>query len=426
MRRTSPWMLCAALLATSAWAHTDPAPALHTRTRVESVLTLAPHGQALAQWRWAQGFTWRNGGEEAADAPTGWQAHLGLEVQADTQGLARGGQTWATHQQRPPALALDQAHVQWHGDTGGGTWRVRLGRQVLDWATTDTVSPLDAMQTRDWSDLSRVRKRPLPALSVRWSGPAGDSGAPPSVEWALASGGQALLPQGVWADALPAGVTLAPTSPTGSRMGLRLTTPWGEGDVSAVLYRGPSLSPAARLQPQATGQLTLQPVHDTVHLLGLGWTHPVAEGSLFRAEWARQRQSSGDDFDTLVASVDHEFSGLLQPRDTLYLLVQGQWEHVRRRGEASPPGWWDFRRVLVHHTLVRAQYKPAQSPWQWSLEATLHPSTRQHYLRLLAQRTLDRHWHLDLGLVSVGGQSGSFWGSHRAARQLFASWVWTP
>lgn len=427
-RRVAAWLLLPGLASGAAAQKAEPDPpgggTVSQSTRVEAWVTAHPHGQAVAEGRLSQRLTWQ---DEAApgQGPGAWRASVSWQAQADTRGLAHGVQGASTHRQTRPALALEDAYLQHTVATGAGQWRMRLGRQTVDWATTDTVSPLDALNPRDWSDLSRVRKRPLPALSLQWSG-ASDTGAPSTAEWVATPGGQALLPQGAWADALPAGVALRPTRPPDHQLGLRLTTQAGETDLSAVAYRGPALSPSATLAADGPGSLVLQPAHDTVHLWGVALTRPVAEGSLLRLEWARQRQARGDDFDTLVASVDHEWNGLLHPRDTLHLLLQGQWEHVRRTGQPQPPGWWDFRRVFQHHALLRLQYQPVDPHWQWTLEATLHPATRQRYARLAAQHRLNPSWQLHAGLVQVKGERGSFWGGHRNGRQAFAGLVWTP
>lgn len=415
---------------TSAPAATSTAVTLQTTTRVQTTATLHPHGHRSAAWQLQQGFTWQPS-EPNSTADGDWQAHLSLDAQADTDGQAQGTQAWSTQRQQRPALAVGNAYLQqtWHH--GAGTWRVRLGRQTLDWATTDTVSPLDPINPRDWSDLSRVRKRPLPALSLRWDGTT-PYGAPATAEWVATPGGQGLLPQGTWQQPLPPGVVLAPTARPGHQLGMRLTTQQGDNDLSLVLYRGPALSPSVRVDVPATASagtgaasVSLHPAHDTVHLWGLGLTRPVAEGSMLRLEWARQRQSAGDDFDTLVASVDHELNGLLHPRDTVYLLLQGQWEKVHERGQPQPDGWWDFRRVFRHHAMARLQYQPADTRWLWTVETTLHPASRQHYLRVAAQYRLNPQWQVTWGVVSAHGPKGSFWGSHQGGRQAFAELVWT-
>lgn len=344
----------------------------------------------------------------------GHQWVLAWQLDADTQGMAQGTQAGATRRQTPPALALGEAYWRHQGQG----WQLSVGRQRFDWATTDTVSPSDLINPRDWSDLSRVDKRPLPALSLR----LGDDDR---LELVLTPGGQGLLPRGAWADPLPPGLHVRNAERAGPQRALRYTTHAAGTDWSLVAYHGPSHAPSA-LWATTPNPPTLQPFHDHTQVLALGLTRPVAEGSLLRLEWAHTRQRVGDHFHTLVASVDHEWGLGDDERDTLYLLAQTQHEHITRTGQQMP-GWWDFRRVFNHHLMLRLNYQPAHpQAWAWSLEATAHPGTRQTYLRLATQRRLSPQWQLELGAIALTGQAGSFWGSHTPARQAFAHLTWRP
>lgn len=409
-RATTPQAAEAPQPAAEAEAPTDPATPAWThrpsQTQIDTWHHLTPQATARSQHQLR--LSQRHQGQHTSGLQ--WVAEWRLD--ADTQGQAHGTQAGPTRRPTPPALWLGEAYLRQQGDD----WQLSLGRQRVEWATTDTVSPSDLINPRDWTDLSRVDKRPLPALRLT----LGDDDR---LDLVLTPGGQALLPQGAWASPLPPGVALAPAQAAGPQRALRYTTHAANTDWSLVAYHGPAHTPSAQWAAAAP-QPTLQPFYDTTRVLALGLTRPVAEGSLLRLEWAHTRQRVGDHFHTLVASVDHEWALGPHGRDQLYALLQTQHEHITRAGQ-QVPGWWDFRRVFNHHLMLRLAYQPGQpQAWRWALEGTLQPRTRQTYLRLSTHRTLSPHLTLELGAIALSGPPGSFWGSHTPARQAFAHLTW--
>lgn len=335
-----------------------------------------------------------------------------VDVLADSTGTAQGVQALPTRSERPRVASLGEAYYRYDRDN----WRITVGRQRFDWATTDTVSPSDLLNPRDWSDITRVRKLAVPALSLR----VGDGTA---LELVLTPGGQSILPQGRWQTALPAGVTRAAQDKAGSQAAARLSGNWWQTDLSLVAYRGPSYAPAAALDLSATGA-RLRPYYDEVHAISAGLAREVFEGSVLRAEWGRFKQQRGDDFDQWVTSLDREFTGLLGRRDSLYVLAQFQSEQRRREGQ-NLPGWWDFRRVFNNSLMARAQYSPGDDGrWQLLLEGTWQRTTRQRYTRLVLKHRLAPALEAELGVASIAGQAGSFWGSYAPSNQAFVALHW--
>lgn len=142
LSKQTAWLLALGLWggASSAEAGADPAPwqAL-SEARSETRLGLAWRGQDgdEAETRWQQQMSWKQADEQ--------QWRLELEGLWRARGVqeARLGQAFYRHRQ--------------------GGWQWTVGRQVHDWSVTDTVSPSDLLNPRDWRDPTRSRKIALPS-----------------------------------------------------------------------------------------------------------------------------------------------------------------------------------------------------------------------------------------------------------------------
>lgn len=320
---------------------------------------------------------------------------------------------WA-REHGPTEARLARAELAWAGER----WQVRGGLLRFEWAATDTVSPADLLNPRDWRDPTRPRKLALPALSLR------HDAAGHGWEFVASPGGEATrLPDARFAPPLPAGWRLDSTHVGHQpQAALRWSGQQGGTEWSALAYHGRSSAPQAGLADLNLGPegVVIHPVQDRLNALAATITRPLGAGSLLRAEaaWLHQRR-----FDSRLAwsvSVDHEFFGLAGSDDSLYVLLQTQGSQLLRHGEAELPGWWDLRRVLDRRLLTRWQYRPGEdSPWQISLDATLRPRGGDQFLRLAVKRRWSQGAELELGTQRISGQPGSFWGQYRSRDQAY-------
>lgn len=392
------------LLALGCWggpsgavAAVDPAPwqAL-SEARSETRLGLAWHGQDgnEAETRWQQQLSWKQAGEQ--------QWRLELEGLWRARGVqeARLGQAFYRHRQ--------------------GGWQWTVGRQVYDWSVTDTVSPSDLLNPRDWRDPTRSRKIALPSLSLRYAQAAHH------LELVFSPGATASrLPDGVWAPALPAGISLLPVQHAAhqAQLGLRWRGPALGGDTSLVLYRGHSPAPTAVWAQTDTGGPALQPLQDRLNALALGHVRELGAQSLLRLEWGMNRARRSDSFSQWVAGIEQTLNG--PGADDWHLLVQWQGEYAVRRCPETPQGWWDFRRLFNHQMLARVQQQTDDSEaWRLSLEGSWKPGERQRFIRLEAQRRLNSQLELTLGAVAIAGQPDTFWGPYQRLSRWTASLLW--
>lgn len=400
------------LAAAAAPAQTTSEPELQWQHRLRLDLSTPVRAEGAQEQRgqWQSQLQWQ-GAPQAAPLPQSARLALTLQARAGADGFAEA--------------RLGEAWLQWQH----GAWQARLGRQHLAWAVTDTVSPLDALQMRDWRTLHDPQRRPLTALLLhREARQAG------SLSWdlVLADGRtRALLPSGPWQSPLPTGLLVEELRP-GERpvaVALRAQHRVGATEISWLAYRGHSQAPAARLQ-LGPGLPRLQPFHDRLDLLGLGLVSPVAEGSLLRLELARHRQRQAPDFTQLVLSLDHEFYDLLGRGSSLYGLVQGQWSHAGRPGAAVLPDWPDLRRVLDQRLLTRWDYRPDDSGrWQAGVEAVLAlgraAGGREHFLKLRSSWRLGSGAEVEAWALLLGGTPDSFWGRHAGQDRLGLSLRWS-
>ncbi|MGM9514320.1 hypothetical protein ACS5PK_08720 [Roseateles sp. DB2] len=380
------------------------------RLRMDLSTPVRAEGAQEQRGQWLSQLQWQ-GEPQAGPLPQSARLELALQARTGAAGFAEA--------------RIGEAWLQWQH----GAWQARLGRQHLAWAVTDTVSPLDALQMRDWRTLHDPQRRPLAALLLHREAAQADG-----LSWdlVLADGRtRALLPNGPWQSPLPSGLHLEEAR-HGERpvaVALRAQHRVGDTEFSWLAYRGHSQAPAARLQV-GDGMPRLQPFHDRLDLLGLGLVSPVAEASLLRLELVRHRQRQAPDFTQLVLSLDHEFYDLLGRGSSLYGLVQGQWSRVGHPGAGVLPDWPDLRRVLDQRLLTRWDYRPDDSGrWQAGIEAVLAlgrtAGGREHLLKLRSSWRLGSGAEMEAWALLMGGAPDSFWGRHAGQDRLGLSLRWS-
>lgn len=320
-------------------------------------------------------------GAQAAWAQTRWEgqgARLELEAQA-REGEGR-------------ELRLGEAWWQ--------QGALRLGRQRLAWGLTDTVSPSDLLNPRDWRDLSRPVKRPLWAASWQRG----------SWQAVLARAEPARLARGAWAFPLPPGLQAEQPAAPESRgqAALRWQARWAGQEATLLAYRGHSHAPRFELQgPRLSAR------HERLTAVAASWLRPLDGRSLLRAELGRFWGAQSAPFTQWVLSVDREWS---LGEGSVYALLQTQRSHG-----AEPALGLDLRRALDRHGLMRLQYRHDEG-WQLQLEAVLRRDS--HFTRLSASRPLGGALELEAGAQFIGGRAGGFWANWRGQDRWFLRLRW--
>ena len=363
----------------------------------------ATHSQAELRWT-----------PQWSGAPAdGWRWLLAPELAASTPALQQGAAPWRDGD-APAALRLQQAYIGYRAEQ----WQLRVGKQVFDWSQTDTISPADLLNARDWSDITRVRKLGVPALSLRY-------GNQTSVEWVwIPSPSVSMLPAGPW---LPGAVAslLSPQQqrPDGGETALRLVGNWQQTDLSLIWYRGHSKAPDLALHAAPQGA-ALQAYYPDLQAQVLTLARQVGAQNIARLELARYRQSGGVDFLEYVASIDQELSGVANDADTLYFLLQAA-DSNDRASARNALGWPDFRRVLERNVQFKASYDPHSNRHQlFELTGTWNRGAHDRYWQLSYQRRLGEHLSATLGLAVASGRADTFWGAYRDTNRVYLNWVW--
>ncbi len=341
-----------------------------------------------------------------------WQWQVDPELRLSRPGSTAGVDLWSNADQ-PSALRLQQAYLGYRN----GDWQVRAGKQVFDWSQTDTVSPADLLNARDWSDITRVRKVGVPALSVRY-------GYQNSAELVWIPRQQvSMLPTGPW---LPGNVAamLAPAQQhaDGGQLGLRLSGNWLQSDLALVLYKGYSNAPDLALE-QLGGRPVLRAFYQPLQAQVLTLSRQVSQQNILRVEVAHYRQGEGKSFIQGVASVDQEMSSLFKEGDTLYALLQYS-DSNRRDTAVNALGWPDFRRVLEQNVQLKLNYDP-QSDRRQLVEFSATVDRHQHdaYWQLSYQRRLHDKLSVTVGISHPSGSAGTFWGQYRDNRRAYLEWL---
>ncbi|WP_342120637.1 hypothetical protein [Pseudoduganella sp. OTU4001] len=289
-------------------------------------------------------------------------------------------------------LRLERAYVA----ARGAGWDVRAGRQLFDWSLTDTISPADVLNPRDWSDITRVRKLATPALSVRY-------GAQTSIEAVWMPGRRKSLLPGRWP---------AQQAVNGAQYALRLAGNAAQTDWSVVYFDGEHVAP------------TMQLAYEALRVLALTAARQVAGDSIVRAEAAQYRQGERPAYLRYVASIDKELSDVFSDGDTLYGVLQYAGS-TQGASAFNAYGWPDFQRILERSAMFKLTYD-FRSDRRTTAEFSGAWNTRKHdslWQASIAQ-AIGPSLTLTAGAQLPDGRKNSFWGAHRGYRRLTLQAQW--
>lgn len=315
---------------------------------------------------------------------------------------------WWNNGQGTPVASLRRAYA----GLRGADWQIRVGKQVFDWSQTDTVSPADLLNPRDWSDITRVRKLAAPAASLRYGGQT-------SVEvvW-LPQQQPSYLPAGAWLPPAAAGLQ-APQRANGSQTGVRLAGNWMQADWSAIVYRGHSTAPALALEPGPRLRTWFQPLRAAALTLA----RQAGDSQVARLEVARYQQAGGG-FIQYVASIDKETGDWLHAGDTLYAIVQYAGS-TQRAQAVDRLGWPDFRRVLEQSIMFKASYDPDSNQRSLvELSGVWNTQAHDSYWCASWQRRAGNALTVTIAGLAMRGQPHTFWGAYRGNNRVTLELSW--
>jgi len=329
----------------------------------------------------------------------GWQLNAAVRLQQDSvqQEKAVAGWWGST---KPALFSLQQFRLKYQQDLHSLT----LGRQIIDWRQTDTVSVADVWTVPDYQDLTGSAQQAQPAL--RWIWHAADSS--PELELVYSPAAVApWLPDGLFALQRPE----LTKKPEQAQRGVRLVQSRGAVQWSLFGYDGVDLQPA--LLPAS---LQLDWFYPSQQVMGM--TAQSQLGSwLWRGELAKVRQqmpvgatTQQGQYWQYVIAAEHEWYGEMSQ----WLLLL-QYSDESHRQQLLPASFYpDFGRVFRQQLLGRLQYDPTgdlQS--QYQLEWAWQPAQQASLLKLRYQTRLNPQTELQLSWTAFTGSEPSVWGMYR-------------
>lgn len=333
--------------------------------------------------------------------------HVEVDFRADTEGFARGAMDSVVERTGRRWMAdVREAYIEYSHDW----FRMRLGKQIFDWSVTDTVSPADNINPRDWTDILEMERVSIPSayLHVGYNTYAELVVTP----WFTPSKLPVIGSR--WERELPPGLVNAEQEVPGrdhGQLSVRAGTSWEGFDLGAVYYRGYSMSPSFKLHPVSFVLAELVPVYRFEEVYSLSCTRAVREFTV-RGEVGAFRQREEDDFIQYVVGIDREWSGLLKPVDSLYVLLQYANEVVTRQDRPLPFSTIDFRRVLDNAIMAKVTYDfDSEKRWTVKFEAAINLEDGGSFFEpALVWRKHHVEWELGIDILSGG--EGSFFGGY--------------
>lgn len=335
------------------------------------------------------------------DLSANWQFNSAIRLQQDSvqQEKAVAGWWGST---KPALFNLQQFRLKYQQKQHSLT----LGRQIIDWRQTDTVSVADVWTVPDYQDLTGSAQQAQPAL--RWIWHAADSS--PELELAYSPAAVApWLPDGLFALQRPE----LTTRPEHAQRGVRLVQIRGAVQWSLFGYDGMDLQPAllpASLQPEW--------FYPSQQVMG-GTTQAQLGSWIWRAELAQVRQQLSTD--QVSAPAQERYWQYVVAAEREWYGVQSQWllllqysDESQRQQSPVASLYPDFGRVFRRQLLGRLQYDPTgELQSQYQLEWAWQPAQQASLLKLRYQTRLNVHTELQLSWTGFAGPPDSIWGQYR-------------
>jgi hypothetical protein len=341
------------------------------------------------------------------------------DFQQDTDEYANGCVDDIIEEEQRWAGNIKEVYIEYISYISDDLCWLRFGKIIFDWAATDTVSPSDNINPRDWKDVIRREKVGLPAVSVRY-------GRDTFIEAVyLPFFSPSKLPEGRWKRDLPLGLVggeqeiLSRGHP---QFAVLVGTIAWDCDLGASFYKGYSYSPSFKLEPISVSAAELIPVYCSEEVYALSAAKSIA-GFDFRAEAGYFRQENEDDFIQCVLGADREWNEVFGLTDTLYVLVQYVDEEETQHDAPVPFKTIDFRRVFNNAAMGRIKYSPDGDKWSFKLEGSYNFSEKDYYIQPSVGWE-KANFEIEGGIDVLGGPKDSFFGGYNRNDRTYIKIVW--
>ncbi len=410
--------------------------------------TLETFGTVYFQGKESKGSAGGNGAEDAHGEvrfrPTLSYAATGAlllfiegDFRADSEGFASGYIDDPVERSGRRRIAnVREAYV----DYGRDWLRMRVGRQIFDWSVTDAVSPSDNINPRDWTDIIEFERMAVPAATLRIG--YNTYAELVFIPWFSPS----ILPAngGRWERDLPDGFEWGKRDIPGrdhGQVAVRAGTTLGGFDLGVAYYRGysysPSFEPAAvpgAWPAMAATEVSaasispgfeLIPVYRREEVLAVSAAGAAGNFNV-RAETGYVAQRGDDDFVQYVVGVDREWSAVVNPVDSLYVLLQYADEAVIRRD--SPAGFaiYDFRRILNNAVMAKMVWAfDSEKRWSVKFEGSYNLGDGDSFAEpAVVWRSASGSFELEAGVDILSGRKSAFLGGYGANDRFYSKMTW--
>jgi len=333
------------------------------------------------------------------DLSANWQFNSVFRLQQDSVQQEKAAALW-WGSTKPAVFSLQQFRLKYQQTQHSLT----LGRQIIDWRQTDTVSVADVWTVPDYQDLTGGAQQTQPALRWQWHG--SDRG--PELEFVYSPAAVApWLPDGIFLLQRPE----LTKKPAQAQRGVRLVQNQAAVQWSLFGYDGVDLQPA--LLPVALQPEWFYPAQQV-----LGMTAQTQLGRwLWRGELAKVHQqlpvgvtTQQGQYWQYVLAAEREWYGELSQ----WLLLLQYSDENRRQLMPVVSLYPDFGRVFRRQLLGRLQYDPTGDlQTQYQLEWAWQPAQQASVLKLRYQTRLNPQTELQLSWTGFTGSLDSVWGPYR-------------
>jgi hypothetical protein len=336
------------------------------------------------------------------------------DFRLDSAGFARGYMDdFLDRESRRKIFGIRETYVEYNKK-----WlRIRAGKQIYDWSVTDTASPNDNINPRDFIDIIQWERLGVPSLNARIGY---DTFAEfVYVPWFTPS--KLPIPDSRWDQTFPPGIARGdsdlPRRGNG-QFAARVGTTHKGFDLGMSFYKGFTYSPSVRLDLASTSSFQLTPFYNKEEVYAIS----VAKGLWgynFRGEIGYFDQKEGDKFVQYVAGVDREWAEVFHQADSLYILLQYVNEIKTFSSHSIGSEFPDFRRIFNDCIMGRFTY--AFDPRKrWDIRIRGIYNLHDHDWLIEPAITWRKGgFEIEAGVNIMGGPSGSFWGGHKENDRIY-------